>query len=265
MPDWVETLERLQALRASGALTDAEFNAEKAKLLATDSSETSAQSTTEATTAWSASDHRKHTTPHFSTLLMIAVLVAFAIGVGIFIMISPSTDHTEGVAARRQITIGSPSKQSAQLNIALGKFLDFKAGELCSYSDELDIALRESSELSRKSIIIKDVGRVPVIHESYDLDGERMVKETIQLNGVWKNVRIVGIVREGLADSGLFSIFYIFDDDAETVHSLLNRSGFALPDLNVEKAVGTEGIASISITNKNIPFGKSALECIFFN
>ncbi len=33
MADRIETLERLQALRASGALTDAEFGAEKAKLL----------------------------------------------------------------------------------------------------------------------------------------------------------------------------------------------------------------------------------------
>jgi hypothetical protein len=43
MPDWVESLERLQSLRASGALTDAEFETEKAKLFNTDNDHAPAQ------------------------------------------------------------------------------------------------------------------------------------------------------------------------------------------------------------------------------
>ena len=143
MADWVEQLERLTQLHKAGALTDAEFAAQKAKLLAAqDVPAAAARAAAQAPTqAWQPPLHEPER-EGLPKAVLYSIPVALAVGLaawlGASLLMGGGTDpqlaaSPSGAASDAVLAAATPGPtQAAIMPVALDGTLKYASAEQCT-------------------------------------------------------------------------------------------------------------------------------------
>ena len=283
MADWIEQLERLTQLHKSGALTDAEFATQKAKLLAAQDAPQTPPPTPPITPAPPTDWHNAHPVPERGGALPKAVV--FGVPAALVIALAawfgsslvgpgPDKELTAGASAGASdgaVVMATPT-QDAPLPVALDGTLKFAAADQCKAGPVLEAIYKKldaAMELgSGKGVTVKlDAFDQPLGVWAKSVTG---AEETVQDAAVkfpagvtWHGLRLSRLATHSSvpAQSDAFtntrSISFL--EPADKVQKTLARLGFGAPrepDYAPLDDGGCGGSAQVVSLN-----GGSALTC----
>ena len=272
MSDWIEQLERLNALHKSGALTDEEFAAQKARLLEAKDQAAAAPPEPE----WEAEPAAASGVPKWALIgIPAAALLAGAawfgstlIGGGPDPEISASASATASDAA---LALATPS-EAAPMPVALDGSLKFSSPSECEAGGALDAIYKKldaAGELgSGKGMTVKldawDVPLAVTAKTTTDKDGIETRDASVKFPEAttWHGLKLSRLTTQTVIvpeSDGGYTRTVNFLEPADKVQKALARLGFGAPKAPDYAELGGEGCGG-SAQIVDIA-GGSALSC----
>ena len=281
MADWIEQLERLTRLHTSGALTDAEFAAQKAKLLAAQDAPPTPPITPAPVTDW----HDAHEVPERGGAspkavvfgVPAALVIALAAWFGAS-LVKPGPDKeltgssiATPVASDDAAAMATPTQEAA-LPVALDGTLRFAAADQCKAGPVLEAVYKKldaAMELgSGKGVTIKlDAWDVPLgVWAKSVTDPAGMVTADAAVKfpaaTTWHGLRLSRLSAQRIAppeSDSSYTRSISFLEPADKVQKTLARLGFGAPREPDYAPLDDGGCGgSVQVVSLN---GGSALTC----
>ena len=279
MADWIEQLERLTRLHTSGALTDAEFAAQKAKLLAAQDAPSAPPVSPTPVSEWhdaQAAPERDGALPRWVVFGVPALLVvALAAWFGSS-LVSPGPDKelagTPMVAASDGAVAMATPTQDAPLPVALDGTLAFAAPDQCKAGPVLEAIYKKLDAAmdlgSGKGVSVKlDAWDQPLgVWAKSVTDPSGMTTQDAAMKfpaaSTWQGLRLSRVTAQRVSPAdadGSYTRSLSFLETADKVQKTLARLGFAAPrepDYAPLQDQGCGGSAQVVSLN-----GGAALTC----
>lgn len=279
MADWIEQLERLTQLHKNGALTDAEFAAQKAKLLAAQDAPQAPPVMPAPVTDW----HDVHAAPERGGALPKAVIfgvpaalvIALAAWFGAS-LVKPGPDKElaggAGAAASDGALAAATPTQEAALPVALDGTLRFAAADQCKAGPVLEAIYKKLDAAmdlgSGKGVTVKlDAWDAPLgVWAKSVTDQTEMTTQDAAIKfpaeATWHGLHLSRLTTHRISPAESDSSYtrsISFLEPADKVQMTLARLGFGAPrepdyaPLEDEACVGSAQIVALN--------GGSALSC----
>ncbi|MCB2062978.1 MAG: SHOCT domain-containing protein [Novosphingobium sp.] len=237
MDERLEALERLAVLRDRNLLSDAEFEAEKARIFSADGNKTSL------------SDPKPVKLPnrklHF---LLGAILVVAAIGAGVLVSRETGVDEPETEETAEPQTASSNQDSGGNSPVRLSAILRFENAKECRPADDLGTLLSDMRSLSpddKSGPITLGVDGPevrPVVQEVTSGNGNAAIIAQLVAPSTWEGLRVTELRTSRYADSDIESFQIRFKETPDKVRRKLNEAGFDLPETGklatIERADG---------------------------
>ena len=283
MADWIEQLERLTQLHKAGALTDAEFAAQKAKLLAAqDVPAAAARASAQAPTqAWQPPLHEPER-EGLPKAVLYSIPVALAVGVaawlGASLLMGRGTDpqlaaSPSGAASDAVLATAAPGPtQAAIMPVALDGTLKYASAEQCTAGPVLEAIYKKLDAAmdlgSGKGVSVKlDAWDQPLgIWAKSVTDPTGMVTQDGAVKfpeaTTWHGLRLSRVTAHRVAppeSDSSYTRSISFLEPADKVQRTLTRLGFAAPREPDYAELQDEGCGgSVQVISLN---GGAALSC----
>ena len=281
MADWIERLERLTQLHKAGALTDAEFAAQKAKLLAAQDGPAAAARAAAPVQDWQPPYHEPQR-EGLPKAVLYSIPVALAVGLaawlGASLLMGGRTDpqpivSPSGAASDAALATASAGPTSAAvMPVALDGTLKYASAEQCTAGPVLEAIYKKLDAAmnlgSGKGVSVKlDAWDQPLaIWAKSVTDGGGVVTQDGAMKfpeaTTWHGLRLSRVTAHRVAPPGSDSSYtrsISFLEPVDKVQKTLARLGFGAPrepDYSALQDEGCGGSAQVISLN-----GGAALSC----
>jgi hypothetical protein len=248
MTGYLEDLERLGRLREQKVLSDAEFDAEKSRILA-------AQRTAQAAGDEVWQDALKRPLVWGSAGVLLVVAAAIYLGTS-----SVSNSSAGEVAQSDPVPATAPANRG---EVRLSQILKFDVPSECAPGDDLKVLIDDMRSLepgARKATLSVGGASIhPRVQRTALKDGQSAIIAELTAPGSLAGLKVTGLRSSRFDGTQMYTTQIRFDESPDKTLRVLNGEGFDLPKVGELKSVDLEN-GALMLGVEGID-GGSALTC----